>query len=40
MNGEAKRAIADECDREDIEKLLEVMKDLCEKLEYLIEILE
>lgn len=40
MNEEAKRAIAAECDREDIEKLLEAMEKLCEMLEYLIEILE
>lgn len=40
MNSEGKRLIADKCDREEIERLLEEMKRMCEKLEYIIEILE
>ncbi len=40
MNSEAKRSIAEENDREDIEELLEVLKKVSEQLDYLIEILE
>ena len=40
MNSDAEHLIKEKTRSEEIRELLEVMKQLCEKLEYLIEILE
>ena len=40
MNSDAEHIIKENTRSEEIRELLEVMKQLCEKLEYLIEILE
>ena len=40
MNSDAEHLIKENAGSEEIRELLEVMKQLCEKLEYIIEILE
>lgn len=40
MNSDAEHLIKENTSTDEIRELLEVMKQLCEKLEYIIEILE